>query len=81
MVGSLLAAFGAKADEHVFAGMIDMLTTGDEIAAASRLWQPLGASPAALALAHKLIATSKFVRRRLGRACHAPEESRFADLR
>jgi hypothetical protein len=75
MVTSMLAAFGAKPDPDVLAGMLDMLEGGDEIAGMlgmhgddgennyeiARLWQPLQLSPAVLALAcRSLIASATF---------------------
>jgi hypothetical protein len=60
MIGALLDALGAKNDEAALAAMVDLLE-GDAIALASKLWEPINASPTALALAaRKLIATQVF---------------------
>ena len=60
MIGALLDALGNKNDEAALAAMVDLLE-GDPIASASKLWEPIDASPTALALASKkLIATQVF---------------------
>jgi hypothetical protein len=63
IVATLLDSFGAKADKGLLVGMVDMLES-DALARASKMWEPIDASPAALALAcRKLIATRTFVPR------------------
>jgi hypothetical protein len=63
MIGALLRALGGKADrdDDLLDGAVDLLA-GDDVAAASGLWEPLRATPATLALGCRmLVATSKFV--------------------
>jgi hypothetical protein len=83
MVGTMLAAFGAKADKDVLAGMLDMLEGGDEIAGMLdddqeiAQWRlPLRISSAGLALAcRSLIASVKFTPKpaELREACRKAE--------
>ena len=60
MLAAMLDTFGAKTDKGLLVGMVEVLES-DDIARGSKLWQPLDASPAALALACRtLVATTKF---------------------
>jgi hypothetical protein len=52
MLTALLEGFGVKDDRGAVAAMLDVLEA-DELGRATRLWAPVDASPAALALASK----------------------------
>jgi hypothetical protein len=60
MVGAMFDAVGAKWDEKLLAGILDMISA-DEIGAMTGLWEPLKLSPAMLALGcRKAAYTLKF---------------------
>jgi hypothetical protein len=63
MAAGLLEAFGVKDDKGAVTAMVDVLYA-DELGRATKLWEPIEASPAALALASKkLIVTAVFTPR------------------
>jgi hypothetical protein len=57
MLTALLEGFGVKDDRGAVAAMLDVLE-GDELGRATKLWAPIEASPAALALASKKLSVT-----------------------
>jgi hypothetical protein len=57
MVMRLLEAFGVKDDKGAVTAMVDVLYA-DELGRATKLWAPIEASPAALALASKKLSVT-----------------------
>lgn len=58
LIGATIDAFAARSDAGPIVAMLDLIES-DDIARASKLWKPLGAWPAALALGCRALVATK----------------------